>query len=225
MEEEKVLEKIRRLFELAKSSNEHESALATAKAQELLHKYNLEVSQVPTSTKAPYVKDTVRLKNQDVWAKSLYHVIAKNNGGYVVQLTGTPDIAVIGQRHSLTIIEFLYSQLEYRIRRLSEAAWDLYGEGREMQYKRNFAYGALERLSVRLKKQTETLKQESPESMALVVVANRELDNAVASWFPRLGVAKRVNVGADGYSLGQVAGGSMAIHNGIAGSAGVRRLK
>ena len=64
VEDEKVLEKIRRLFELAKSSNEHESAAAAAKAQELLQKYNLSISQIPNRKKEAYVKDTVRLKRQ-----------------------------------------------------------------------------------------------------------------------------------------------------------------
>ena len=224
VEDEKVLEKIRRLFELAKSSNEHESAAAAAKAQELLQKYNLSMSQIPNGKKEAYVKDTVRLKNPESWAKTLYHTVAKNNNCKVVILSDG-QIAVIGQRHNLEIVEYLYSQLETRIRKLSEAAWDLYGEGREGIYKRDFALGAISRLDVRLKRQVEVFTQTSPESTALVVTSGRELSQAVKHWFPHLRTSYGPTVGA-GYGLGQAAGATMGINAGLAGGANsVRRLK
>ena len=42
--QEAMIEKIKKLLRLAKSSNEHEAALAAARAQELLAKYNLDES-------------------------------------------------------------------------------------------------------------------------------------------------------------------------------------
>ena len=42
---EAIIEKIKKLLRLAKSSNEHEAALAAARAQELLAKYNLDESE------------------------------------------------------------------------------------------------------------------------------------------------------------------------------------
>lgn len=43
---QKIIEKIRKLLRLAKSSNEHEAALAAARAQELLAKHNLDESEL-----------------------------------------------------------------------------------------------------------------------------------------------------------------------------------
>lgn len=41
-----IIEKIKKLMRLAKSSNEHEAALAAARAQELLSKYNLDETEL-----------------------------------------------------------------------------------------------------------------------------------------------------------------------------------
>lgn len=220
--EEAILEKVRRLFELAKSSNEHESAAAAAKAQELLHKYNLSQADIPTSEKEPYIREIIKLKNNTAWAKSLYNCVAKANGGYVVQVDDGM-IATIGQRHNLDIIEYIYSQLEYRIRKLSETAWDLYGDGREAQYKASFAYGAIERLRDRLNRQKATIQAESKESMALIVVQDRELNQAVASWYPRLRTVSNKITGS-GYALGQNAGSRIGINAGLTAGVGQRRL-
>lgn len=43
---EAIIEKIKKLLRLAKSSNEHEAALAAARAQELLAKYNLDETEL-----------------------------------------------------------------------------------------------------------------------------------------------------------------------------------
>lgn len=56
--EEEILERVRRLFALAKSSNEHESAAAAAKAQELLHKYSFRMGII-TALKARLDKQQV----------------------------------------------------------------------------------------------------------------------------------------------------------------------
>jgi len=44
---DQVVDKVRKLFELAKSSNENEAALAAVKARELLSKYNLAMADLP----------------------------------------------------------------------------------------------------------------------------------------------------------------------------------
>jgi hypothetical protein len=47
MTKEEVLSKVRKLFSLCNSPNEHEAALATVKARELLFRYNLTVADLP----------------------------------------------------------------------------------------------------------------------------------------------------------------------------------
>lgn len=224
-DEQRMLEKIRRLFELAKSSNEHESAAAAEKAQELLHKYNLSLADLPGAKPERYCRDLVKLKNKARWAQSLYHVVSKANACQTVILhNGEHTIAVMGQRSNLDISEYVYAQLERRIRLLSESAWDLYGEGNPTQYMSSFAYGAIGRLDERLSKRTEAFRRESPESMKLMVVQGRELESAVKQWYPFLGSSRPDRVGA-GYDLGAAAGSRMGINAGVGSGAGQRRLK
>ncbi|MDQ7784967.1 MAG: DUF2786 domain-containing protein [Desulfomonilaceae bacterium] len=47
MTKQEVVSKVRKLFELAKSSNENEAALAAAKARELLSRHNMAYADVP----------------------------------------------------------------------------------------------------------------------------------------------------------------------------------
>ncbi len=61
--DQKVLEKIQKLLALTSSSNEHEARLAAERASELLTKYNLTASQLP-STDNEYQKTEVARKRR-----------------------------------------------------------------------------------------------------------------------------------------------------------------
>lgn len=71
MNRAELIEKIRKLLNLASSDNEHEAALAATKAQELLSAYNLSMSDIPgeeascTSAAREYARTRKRLEG---WA-------------------------------------------------------------------------------------------------------------------------------------------------------------
>lgn len=228
-DQEKILEKVRRLFELAKSSNEHESAAAAAKAQELLHKYNLSQHDIPTDEKEPFIEVRLRLKNHSHWAGTLLNVLAKANGAYVVHTSARyNEYAVLGQKHTIDIVEFSYAQMEKRITWLADVAWDIYlgDETSAAMYKDGFARGIIDRLSDRLKKQVDEQRVESKESTALVVQHDRELQTYVRSVFPILTYSKINFAASDGYGDGKRAGRFLNVHAGVTGGAkGMRRLE
>lgn len=226
--EEKTLELIRRLFELAKSPNEHEASAAAAKAQELLHKYNLTQADLPTAEKAPYIEVRMRLKNHSRWAGTLMNVLAKANGAFVVHTsTKYNEYSVIGQKHTIDIVEFSYVQMEKRITWLADVAWDIY-EGDERSapmYKDGFASGIIARLSERLTKQVAEQRTESANSMALVTKADAELMTKVRELYPHLTTRRANFARSDGYGDGKRAGGHLNVHAGMtSGAAGVRQL-
>jgi hypothetical protein len=73
-----VIEKIKKLLRLAKSSNEHEAALAAARAQELLAKYNLD-EELLTEKELPReagVADTATVKKPARWVYLLASSVA-----------------------------------------------------------------------------------------------------------------------------------------------------
>jgi hypothetical protein len=63
MTKEEVLSKVRKLFELAGSPNEHEAALAACKARELLSRYNLSVADLPTDD----MQKTISATETSLW--------------------------------------------------------------------------------------------------------------------------------------------------------------
>lgn len=78
MDEERVIERVRRLLQLSGSDNQHEAAAATAKAMELLAKYNLSMSSVDqenvtVSAKLVYIRTRKRLEE---WAHALAGITA-----------------------------------------------------------------------------------------------------------------------------------------------------
>ena len=224
--EERILEKVRRLFELAKSSNEYESAAAAAKAQEILHKYNLTRADVPESADAPYVKNNIRLASADRWRGRLMHVLAKANGAYLVSLGGA-DYAIMGQRHTLEIVEYSYQQMQRRIDWLADMAWQCYdGEGDARTFKSSFRDGIINSLSAKLTANKREMSNASPESRAMVAVADDRLSRAVAGWFPRLS-SRRGNAythSQDGYSMGKAAGSHLNVNPRLHQGLGQHRL-
>ena len=56
----RIIDKIRKLLRLSRSSNEHEAAAAAAKAQELLSEYNLSLDSMITEESASEASSTHR---------------------------------------------------------------------------------------------------------------------------------------------------------------------
>lgn len=118
IETARIAEKIRRLLALSKSSNEHEAAAAAAKAQDLLHRYNLSVDQVDAAQRPDYGREIVDIGNNAGWRGVLLHVIATPNTAQVISLGGG-RYAVIGQPHTIEVVRYLYEYLSREI----ERAW------------------------------------------------------------------------------------------------------
>ncbi|MFT6070447.1 MAG: hypothetical protein ACJAT2_000753 [Bacteriovoracaceae bacterium] len=74
---EKILSRIEKLLSLAKSANQHEATAATAKANELLMKYNLELyKKDPTEAEEEvYVKNIYEAKRTNVQMNALYEIL------------------------------------------------------------------------------------------------------------------------------------------------------
>lgn len=225
-DQEKMLEKVRRLFELAKSSNQFESEAAAAKAQELLFKYNLDMGML-AEKEVPYVKVEMKLKNRAKWAGTLLNTIGRANGCFVVHMTTMGDqyYNVVGQRHSIEVMEYSYQQMEKRIRWLSEVAWDIYlGDDPEGMYKESFCFGAVDALKRKLDTQVK-MQTTAPESKAVVLKQDAALMEAVKGWFPALGYSRRQTVSGDGWYEGKRAGNVLNVNPGLhGGGKGQRRL-
>lgn len=216
----RIAEKVRRLLALSTSSNEHEAAAAAAKAQELLHRYNLSMADVSAAQRPDYGREIVDIDNSARWRGILLTAIAQPNGADVVS-HGGGRYAIIGQPHTIEVVRYLYDYLSREIDRLADRGWaNYYGfESSPRRWKTAFRMGAVAVIANRLARQRREQTAEA-ESRALILRDDAALQSAVAKYYPRLRKAPKVTIGStDGYRAGAAAGRSMGINAGIGGGA------
>lgn len=228
-ENEVILSRIQKLLRLSTSSNPNEAAVAAGKAQELLLKYNLSMTQVEgysAEKQEPIIEDIQRFgKNLVDWKFSLAHVVARNNLCQVFSRGNS--IVWVGRDTNMQVARFLTDTLIADLERLGTQYWNgvlllrklglaqgesAYIHGRV--YKSGFYTGAIEVIKERLRASKQSLTVD-PDMNALVV---RE-DDAVALFVKNnynLHYSSRyLNTNAAGYSAGREAGGLVSFKTGV----------
>lgn len=76
MTRERIIEKVRKLLALSRSSNEHEAALAAAHAQRLLAEHNLSMSEVEVREEGAGEAELIVARTVPAWLSSLFAVVA-----------------------------------------------------------------------------------------------------------------------------------------------------
>lgn len=76
MTRKRVIERVRKLLALAKSSNEHEAALAAAHAQRLLAEHNLAISELEMREEGAGEAELTVARTVPKWLSSLFAVVA-----------------------------------------------------------------------------------------------------------------------------------------------------
>lgn len=209
-----ILEKVKKLLALSTSSNPHESALATAKAQELIAQYNLELSQVQVDNPVSSYKSQDITTGRRVWRRQLLYIIAKYNFCETINDRAKKCMVLIGERHNRELVLFLYEYVAQELERLALVAYErTYTTLPAITWRDSFYGGALDALNLRLRAQQSKFAATSQECRALVVVKSDALQQAVRQIYPNLqrGQGKRV-VLCDGYYDGKQAGNSIVLH-------------
>lgn len=189
MDHKHVVEKIRKLLALARSTNEHEAAAAAAKAQELLSAHNLKIADVPTDE----LSNTMRVaeahqktrQRLEAWAYQLAHIVSaafdcryyhNPEAGRTTFLGVGPDPEVCGWTYS-----FLYKTLL----RMASAYLHtpccrrLRSEKSRKNARESWLLGACAAIHPRLARQ----KQETPITPGTLVVAKAA---AISAAMPEL---------------------------------------
>lgn len=223
---ERILEKVRRLLMLSQSSNPHEAAAAAAKAQELLTRYNLEIPGVPEAQREDYGREMYDIGNNAAWRASLLHVVAKHHYCQAVS-HGAGKVGIVGQRHNIEIATYLYEYLAREIDRLADVGWrDYTGWAASSRvWKNDFRTGAVVAINQALDQQERT-QEAAPDTMALIVRNDRALAEATRRVYPHLRHTSRKARAGDGYYAGHRAGQGIGINPGVrqgAASSGLLR--
>jgi hypothetical protein len=225
---EKILERVRRLLALSKSSNEFEAAAAAAKAQELLFKHRLEMNEVPTedgkNASEPFERHTMKAENTATWRGTLLNVIAMNNDCSVIRLHGTFDgkkeYAVVGQKSNFEVCEYLYG---YLVQQIDAAAKKHYEMGRSDQWFTAFRFGAVNAVGETLKEQRRA-SAATPTGMELVVASTAALEKKTKELFPHLTTRNQRIGDSGGYQTGQRDGAKIGIRRAMTSTGSARAL-
>lgn len=222
-EKEDIITLIQKLLALSKSSNENEAGLAAAKAQELLFKYNLELSEIEAAADSSEKKarktvtkdwDSVASpKNYGRWKVTLVHRISRYNFCDVI-LYGRERVLIVGQPHNIAAVKELYSWIGEQILRFaSEACRNYTGFDRIPTFRRSFLESAANTVCNRLYRQWEASKTASENSTALVIRHEAMVKEYIEEQFPdlRKGRSHRGGSSYDGHRAGIEAGNKVDI--------------
>lgn len=156
-----IIEKIQKLLALGQSPNENEAKLAVSRAQELLLKYNLKMSEITNDGGETPVEEQVIDKMGHIanWKLNLLEHISKHNFCTVLLRTETRGSNVryclIGKAFNIDIVNSMYKYLIDAIERLArsevskEEVYEAYGRFTP-RARNSFKLGAAKRIGERL---------------------------------------------------------------------------
>ena len=225
-ERSQMLDKVEKLLRLSQSPNEHEAALAASRVQEILLKYGLSISDVPTSDR-PSVSDDAFTTASVPWLHKFLAKLARVYDCRSYRDLGTQfsELHVVGHPHNKEALRLVFNYLSTTIVGLGfAAAQEAHIKGRYLQeYSSSFCIGCSERIVERIRQAKEQIINNSSDVRALVVQYQQEVNKFVDAnyHFSHTPINSTV-VGA--YHAGRAAANSINIHQTIA-APGQRQLK
>jgi hypothetical protein len=214
--DDKILERIRALLALSTSSNEFEAASAAAKAQELLLKHNLTLSQIPNGQREEITR-TNFVRVGPLWLDMLMEAVATANCCKVIRnqsgnfysriLDDGWGYAVFGTESNIEVAHYLFEYLSNTILRLTPAFYN-------RSQKDSFKKGAVSIIRKRLMETLQTFVQ-NPDARAMVHIADAAVSKRLTEDFPRIGFSKVRATDARAFNAGIEAGKSIPINRGV----------
>ena len=113
----KIVERLKKLLALSKSSNQHEAELALAKFNELLTAHQLQMSDIDVKEEGAVKEDKVgmgRKGSKAVWMISLAASCAKLNDCEIVTWNNPPAYSIIyfGRANDISVSKALFEHLQ-----------------------------------------------------------------------------------------------------------------
>jgi predicted SprT family Zn-dependent metalloprotease len=213
LQSEKILERIKKLLQLAQSSNAHEAELATMKANQLLLRHNLDHLK-EAKGESIYLERVLIKPKKDAKMVAIYeilkHFIVRPVFSYGVktcclEVSGT----LTNVKLAIYISEFLDRELDF----LWEEARKEYGLN-GLRAKNSFFIGVSLGFEAKMKKSKAEFSQ---EDQAALVVVEKKLDHDLKTIYRRLGsssASQRITDG-DARQAGLIKGSDLTIRKGV----------
>lgn len=188
---EAIISRIRKLLALSGSPNEHEAALAAAKAQELLSQYNLTLSEIDIKQSGVTSSEVKITTRTPLWVWELSSGVASSFDCGVYKKGD--KVVFIGMEKDSEVASWMFKYLyETVFKCATEYISNLSGD--KPLARKSFSVGMAYRLTARLKERKTTLDQETGQ-FALVPVKNalveKEMDKLnLRSTTPKIDIEK-----------------------------------
>jgi hypothetical protein len=215
-EQEKVIEQVRKLLALSKSSNEHEAALALAKAEDLLEKYRLDMTSVEmmTGQKEEIIEDSDPLFDTEritQWESKLSNGIAYLYGCTTIRIGGKL-IKIIGRASDILFVRYLVTYITIEFCRMSA---NIFYKKRK-DYKDSWFLGATEVILERMRQAKAQVQQNFANPFAVMTVNNRyeEANKKCQEIHPNSRISEvpiPKKFSDEAYALGRVAGSKIKL--------------
>lgn len=228
MTQEKVITKIQKLLALSKSPNEHEAALALAKAQELLDRENLSLSEVEgvsTSDIETFLMDSK--SRFPYWEQFLFTSLAKVSSchPYSESRQRRIHLWVVGYKQDIEVFGYFLNFLKKTISVLCDKAISnerdaakVWGRGEAFRYRNSFSVGVVTRVCERVNQIRQARLSQDVSCKALVVARKQEVAVWVSSNLNLQTRSKRADMSQRGFDQGYQAGDRIPLHKSISNS-------
>jgi len=239
-EKEKLIDKIKKLMALSHSPNEHEAALAAARAREMLDKYDLSLTEVERNDEEiiEHKVDT-GTREPRLWMGRLAVSVSKAFNCRVFRMYGI--MVFCGTRADTQVADYTYMFLFRTVKRLSKehraslarsGIWDRDYKGYGSRaYMQSYALGVVNAIDQRLKEfvQSKDRMQKYEDykkatGKDLMVIKNQAVDRYCSKLHLRR-TRSHARVDDSGFNAGQRDGQNVQIHHGINGANNTRYLK
>lgn len=207
-----ILDKVKKLLSLAQSQNEHESQMATVKANELLQKHHLSHSLVEDEKE----NDEDEMVCRTVWTGKRNNTkmlcISEILGEFLVfpyfnYGKNEVRLEVMGRREQVEIADYLCKYYQNEFDSLWKKQNDLKGKRQKNSFFRGLCQGHLNHI--------KNANKKSPHQNALILL-NQELQLLVRKYLPQVGAkAHSYNTDYQAQKRGQESGKDLRIRKGI----------
>jgi hypothetical protein len=213
-----VIDKVKKLLALSKSTNPHEAATAAARAAELMFEHKLEAADLELSGEGKRPVEAVteatlhQGKWREFWKGNLANAVAQAMGCRVYWLGS--HLQIIGRKSDTETVRYLYGFLVLEIERMAAETWrERSAQVREhgTKWKNAFRWGAVHAIAVRLREQGGA-RAATANAGALVLLRKDEAE--VDDAMKRLKLRRLSCTAAsseDGYAEGHRAGRALEL--------------
>ena len=215
IDSERVLEKVKKLLQLAQSSNTHEAEIATLKANALLLRHNLDHLKINHDDEPLYLDRVLFQKRKDAKISAVYemlrHFIVKPVISYG---RGSCCLEVSGSLTNVKLAVYIAQFLDKEFDHLWKRARDQHGlQG--LRAKNSFFLGIAKGFDEKMK---ESKAQFSTNEQKALLIVEKDLDAKAKLIYRRLSSTRPGNnIDSHAGALGVQSGKSLSIRQGVEG--------